>query len=204
MQEPTKYIEVPKVDPKTVVGAGKLQDLAIRCFQSGVDLVVFDQDLTPSQARNLSERMELRVIDRTQLILDIFSQRATTRDGKLQVELAQLKYRMPRLAQREDLSLSKDDLAVLANAKKAGAPVTLVLISGRPLVLGDALAQADAVVAAWLPGSEGQGVADVLLGDHKPTGKLPVSWPRSMAQLPINVGDATYDPLFPFGFGLTY
>ncbi|HET9315133.1 MAG TPA: glycoside hydrolase family 3 N-terminal domain-containing protein [Vicinamibacteria bacterium] len=105
---------------------------------------------------------------------------------------------------REDLSLSKDDLAVLANAKKAGAPVTLVLISGRPLVLGDALAQADAVVAAWLPGSEGQGVADVLLGDHKPTGKLPVSWPRSIAQLPINVGDATYDPLFPFGFGLTY
>jgi beta-glucosidase len=105
---------------------------------------------------------------------------------------------------RDDLSLSKDDLAVLANAKKAGAPVVLIVISGRPLILGEALAQADAVVAAWLPGSEGQGVADVLLGDHKPTGKLPVSWPRSMAQIPINVGDATYDPLFPFGFGLTY
>ena len=105
---------------------------------------------------------------------------------------------------RDDLSLSKDDLAVLANAKKAGAPVVLVVISGRPLILGEALTQADAVVAAWLPGSEGQGVADVLLGDHKPTGKLPVSWPRSMAQIPINVGDATYDPLFPFGFGLTY
>ena len=66
------------------------------------------------------------------------------------------------------------------------------------------LGTSDAVVAAWLPGSEGQGVADVLLGDHKPTGKLPVSWPRSMSQLPINVGDANYDPLFPFGFGLTY
>ena len=105
---------------------------------------------------------------------------------------------------RDDLSLSKDDLAVLANAKKAGAPVVLIVISGRPLILGEALTQADAVVAAWLPGSEGQGVADVLLGDHKPTGKLPVSWPRSMAQVPINVGDATYDPLFPFGFGLTY
>ncbi len=97
----------PKVDPKTVIGSGKLQDLMIRSFQSDVDLVVFDQDLTPTQARNLSERMELRVIDRTQLILDIFAQRATSRDGKLQVELAQLKYRMPRLAQRADLSLSR-------------------------------------------------------------------------------------------------
>jgi GTP-binding protein HflX len=96
-----------KVDPKTVVGSGKLQDLMIRSFQSDVDLIVFDQDLTPTQARNLSERMELRVIDRTQLILDIFAQRATSRDGKLQVELAQLKYRMPRLAQRADLSLSR-------------------------------------------------------------------------------------------------
>ena len=97
----------PKVDPKTVIGSGKLQDLMIRSFQSDVDLIVFDQDLTPTQARNLAERMELRVVDRTQLILDIFAQRATSRDGKLQVELAQLKYRMPRLAQRADLSLSR-------------------------------------------------------------------------------------------------
>jgi GTP-binding protein HflX len=96
-----------RLDPKTVVGSGKLQDLMIRAFQSDVGLVVFDQDLTPTQARNLSARMELRVIDRTQLILDIFAQRATSRDGKLQVELAQLKYRMPRLAQRADLSLSR-------------------------------------------------------------------------------------------------
>lgn len=105
---------------------------------------------------------------------------------------------------RDDLSLSRDDQAAVANAKKAGAPVVMVVVSGRPLILGDALAQADAVVAAWLPGSEGAGVADVLFGDHKPSGKLPVSWPRSMAQIPINVGDATYDPLFAFGFGLTY
>jgi beta-glucosidase len=105
---------------------------------------------------------------------------------------------------RDDLSLSREDQAAVANAKKSGAPVVLVVISGRPLILGEALTQADAVVAAWLPGSEGAGVADVLLGDHKPTGKLPVSWPRSMAQLPLNVGDANYDPLFAYGFGLTY
>ena len=97
----------PKVDPRTVLGAGKLSDLVIQCFQSDIDLVIFDQDLNPAQARNLSERMELRVIDRTQLILDIFAQRASTGDGKLQVELAQLRYMMPRLAQRADLSLSR-------------------------------------------------------------------------------------------------
>ncbi|MCP4904591.1 MAG: GTPase HflX [bacterium] len=97
----------PKVDPRTVLGSGKLSDLVIRCFQSNIDLVIFDQDMAPAQARNLSERMELRVIDRTQLILDIFAQRASTGDGKLQVELAQLRYRLPRLAQRADLSLSR-------------------------------------------------------------------------------------------------
>ena len=97
----------PRVDPQTVLGSGKLRDLMIRAFQSGTDLVIVDQDLTPTQARNLAARMELRVIDRTQLILDIFAQHATTRDGKLQVELAQLTYRMPRLAQRADVSLSR-------------------------------------------------------------------------------------------------
>lgn len=97
----------PRVDPKTVVGRGKLRDLVIQAFQRNVDLVIFDQDLTPTQARNLASRMELRVIDRTQLILDIFAQNASSRDGKLQVELAQLKYRLPHLAQRSDVSLSR-------------------------------------------------------------------------------------------------
>jgi len=92
----------------------------------------------------------------------------------------------------------------VANAKKAGLPVVLVIVSGRPLILGDALENSDAIVAAWLPGTEGGGVADVLFGDYKPTGKLSFTWPRSMDQIPINVGDATYDPLFAFGFGLTY
>jgi beta-glucosidase len=105
---------------------------------------------------------------------------------------------------RDDLSLSKVDRETIANVKKAGVPLVLVVVSGRPVILGDAVDMADAVVAAWLPGTEGQGVADVLFGDHKPTGKLPFSWPRSMEQIPINVGDAKYDPLFAYGFGLTY
>jgi beta-glucosidase len=108
------------------------------------------------------------------------------------------------MGDRRDLTLSEGDQATIANAKKAGIPVIVVLFSGRPLILNAALEQADAFIAAWLPGTEGLGIADVLFGDYKPTGKLPVSWPKSMAQIPVNVGDANYDPLFPFGFGLTF
>ena len=105
---------------------------------------------------------------------------------------------------REDLSLAKEDVAAIDKAKASGVPVVVVLLSGRPMLIENELKNANAFVAAWLPGTEGQGVADVLFGDFKPTGKLPHSWPRSMKQIPINVGDANYDPLFPFGFGLTY
>ena len=105
---------------------------------------------------------------------------------------------------RVDLSLSEEDRALVARLRKSGRPLIVVLLSGRPMLLGAVLDEADAVVAAWLPGTEGEGVADVLFGDKAPRGKLPHSWPRAMAQVPINVGDANYDPLFPYGFGLGY
>jgi beta-glucosidase len=108
------------------------------------------------------------------------------------------------LGDREDLGLAREDLEAIANVKKAGIPLVVVVVSGRPLILGDGLDMADAVVAAWLPGTEGAGVADVLFGDYRPTGKLSFSWPRSMGQIPIHIGDAKYSPQFPFGFGLTY
>lgn len=104
----------------------------------------------------------------------------------------------------EDLSLAPEDVAAIDNMKRAGIPVVVVLISGRPMIINSALEKADAFVAAWLPGTEGQGVADVLFGDYKPTGKLSFTWPRSVAQIPINVGDKNYDPLFKYGFGLNY
>ena len=72
------------------------------------------------------------------------------------------------------------------------------------MIIDAALKSSNAFVAAWLPGTEGQGIADVLFGDFAPTGKLPHSWPKTMKQIPINIGDHNYDPLFPFGFGLTY
>jgi beta-glucosidase len=105
---------------------------------------------------------------------------------------------------REDLSLDAEDASAIDRMKEAGIPVVVALISGRPLIVNEALAKADAFVAAWLPGTEGQGVADVLFGDYRPTGKLSFTWPRTNAQIPINVGDRGYNPLFPYGFGLTF
>lgn len=79
----------------------------------------------------------------------------------------------------------------------------VVLISGRPVVIQPYVSQIDALIAAWLPGTEGQGVADVLFGDYGFTGKLSRTWFKNVDQLPMNVGDSHYDPLFTFGFGLT-
>jgi GTPase len=86
-----------KADPRFLLGRGKLQELNLLALQKGVSLLIFDQELNPSQIRSITDQTELKVLDRTQLILDIFAQRARTREGKLQVELAQLKYLLPRL-----------------------------------------------------------------------------------------------------------
>jgi len=102
------------------------------------------------------------------------------------------------------LSLPSKDIAAINAVKQTGIPMVVILISGRPLILDSVLESADAFLAAWLPGTEGQGVADVIFGDYRPTGKLPCSWPRRLSQIPINIGDPDYDPLFTFGFGLTY
>ncbi|MGI8883464.1 MAG: GTPase HflX, partial [Pyrinomonadaceae bacterium] len=97
----------PEIDSRTVLGKGKLDELLIRSMRLGADLIVFDTELSPAQVRALSEATELKVIDRPQLILDIFAQRAQSREGKLQVELAQLKYLLPRLAQGQNPAFSR-------------------------------------------------------------------------------------------------
>jgi beta-glucosidase len=104
----------------------------------------------------------------------------------------------------KDMQLSVADKAAVDRVCSAAAKCVVVVVSGRPLILDPKqLSQIDGLVAAWLPGSEGAGVADTLFGKVPFTGKLPVTWPRTLAQEPINIGDADYDPLYRFGFGLT-
>jgi GTP-binding protein HflX len=96
-----------RIDPRTVMGSGKLDELLIRALQLGADLLVFDRELQPAQVRSISEATDLKVIDRSQLILDIFAQRAQSSEGKIQVELAQLKYLLPRLIVGQDSAFSR-------------------------------------------------------------------------------------------------
>ena len=95
------------IDPRTVLGRGKLQELLIRSLQLGADMLVFDRELTPAQVRSLSEATDLKILDRSQLILDIFAQRAQSHEGRIQVELAQLKYLLPRLIAGQDSAFSR-------------------------------------------------------------------------------------------------
>ena len=101
-----------------------------------------------------------------------------------------------------NLTIPEPGPSIITNVCGAVKCVVIV-ISGRPVVIQPYVDQIDALVAAWLPGTEGQGVADVLFGDYSFTGKLSRTWFRTVDQLPMNVGDKHYDPLFPFGFGLT-
>ncbi len=95
------------IDPRTVLGRGKLDELLIRALQLGADMLVFDRELSAAQVRSLAEATDLKIIDRSQLILDIFAQRAQSREGKIQVELAQLKYLLPRLIAGQDSAFSR-------------------------------------------------------------------------------------------------
>ena len=110
------------------------------------------------------------------------------------------------IGDKADLALSNDDVKLLDKLRPICPKLVVVLLSGRPMVVTDQLPNWDAFVAAWLPGTEGQGIADVLFGDQPFSGKLPYTWPRSNDQLPFdftNLPTGDQAPLFPFGFGLT-
>jgi beta-glucosidase len=108
---------------------------------------------------------------------------------------------------RTDLSFDRVDVDAVKRARAARVPVVVVLFSGRPLILDPIINDVDALIAAWLPGSEGDGITDVLFGAFDPKGRLPVTWPRSMSQIPINAAPGAKKPsgaLFDYGFGLSY
>jgi beta-glucosidase len=99
-------------------------------------------------------------------------------------------------------TLPAEDFALLSEARAAGKPVVAVIVSGRPVLITDHLADADAWIAAWLPGTEGDGIAEVLFGDHNFTGTLSHSWPQTEEL--VEKDDPAFVPLFPYGHGLTY
>ncbi|MBK6949067.1 MAG: glycoside hydrolase family 3 C-terminal domain-containing protein [Haliscomenobacter sp.] len=103
---------------------------------------------------------------------------------------------------RSSLVLGPEDVNLLKTLKEKGIPTIALLVSGRPMVFGELLPYSDAMLAVWYPGTEGDGIAEVLFGDYLPSGKLTHSWPKTMAQIPINVEDSHYNPLYGYKHGL--
>ncbi|MEU4481284.1 glycoside hydrolase family 3 N-terminal domain-containing protein [Micromonospora sp. NPDC023966] len=135
-----------------------------------------------------------------------YNQRGTGIDGTYRAAIAvvgETPYAEGQGDRTGSMSLDRDDLRTIATLRNAGVPVIVVLVSGRPMDISAELPRWDALLAAWLPGTEGGGVADVLFGGYAPTGKLPMTWMNSVSQQPINAGDGQV-PLFPQGYGLTY
>jgi beta-glucosidase len=102
-----------------------------------------------------------------------------------------------------DLNLPESDIQLIKKMKSYGKPVIVILITGRPIIIEPILHYSDVIMSAWLPGTEGNGITDVLFGDYYPKGLLSFTWPKNMEQIPMNFGDENYNPLFEYGFGIT-
>ena len=174
-----------------VVGAAA-DDLGMQCGGWTIDWQGGRGNVTRGGTTLLAAIREV-VSPKTQVVFSPDASDLKSADAVIAV-VGELPY-AEKLGDRRELNLSAGDLALIAKAKACGAPVVTILFSGRPLVLNSALADSDAFIAAWLPGTEGQGVADVLFGGCKFTGKLPCKWPGS--------GDQSAQPVFPFGYGFS-
>lgn len=158
-------------------------------------------DITPGTT--ILDGIEATVGDDTEIIYDAAARFEDVPDGNLPTCLgvvSELPY-AEGIGDSTDLALSDKDAGMVERLSERCDTLIIVIVSGRPLIITEYVDGVDALVAAWLPGTEGQGVADVLFGDMPFTGKLPFTWPRSVDQLPLGTSD---DPLFPYGHGLEY
>jgi len=201
LKNQNKLLPLKKTAARIHVGGKSADDLGNQCGGWTIDWQGKSGDVTPGGTTVLAA-IRQAVAKGTQVT---FSKDGTGAAGATVgvVVIGELPYAEGN-GDRADLSLAQEDVDAVANMKAAGIPVVVILFSGRPMILGGVLDQADAVVAAWLPGTEGEGIADVLFGDFRPTGKLSFAWPRSMAQVARHPGDKEYDPLFAFGYGLSW
>jgi len=155
----------------------------------------------PTDGTTVLEAVQRAVAPKTRVSSSIDG--AGVGDAKVAIAVIGEKPYAEGMGDRADLHLAPEDVATVARLKSSGAKVIAVILSGRPVFIEDVLAQADAVVAAWLPGSEGDGVADVLFGKYRPTGKLSFTWPKASSTT-LHRGDTGYETLFEFGWGLSY
>jgi len=196
-------LPLAKDTPTIFVGGVPADDLGMQCGGWTIEWQGKTGDLT--EGTTILEAIEATVGEDVDVSYNRFGKFDGTADVGIAV-VGEKPYAEGR-GDQDDLTLSKGDLAVIEKLRASSKTLIVILISGRPMVVTDVLDDADAFVAAWLPGTEGQGVTDALFGDAPFTGKLPFTWPRTNDQLPFDFDNLPTEgcdaPLFSFGYGLT-
>jgi beta-glucosidase len=199
LKNETKVLPLAKSTPTILVGGQAADDIGLQCGGWTIEWLGKPGAITPGTT--LLSGIRAVVSPTTQVIHEPDGQFEQFADHPAEVGitvLAETPY-AEGFGDRSDLSLPAEDVLLIERMRLRCRKLAVILLSGRPLILTDQLALIDGLVAAWLPGSEGQGVAEVLFGDLPFTGKLPYDWPRDMGQVPM---PADARPLFPFGYGL--
>lgn len=189
-------LPIPPEDKKILVVGPAANDLGVQCGGWTIDWQGGHGEITPG-GTTLVEGIREVVGDSAEVTFSPEGKTAGDFDMIL-VAVGEEPY-AEGSGDADSLALDKEQLQLIERAQRWNTPVCLVLFSGRPLELSDTALNCEAIVAAWLPGTEGAGVADVLFGKAPATGNLSFTWPRSTTQHPINVGDAPYDCLYPLG-----
>lgn len=200
LKNENKILPLPKNNKKILVVGKAADDIGLQC--GGWTIAWGGAEGNITKGTTILEAIKKAVEPNTTVTYSVDGKNLSDADVAIAV-IGEKPYAEGQ-GDRTDLSLSPEDINLITNIKSRDIPLIVILISGRPMIITNIIEECDAFIAAWLPGTEGEGVADVLFGDYKPTGKLSNSWPKSMSQIPINVGDNNYDPLFPYGFGLSY
>ncbi len=199
-------LPLAKDAPLILVAGQAADDMGIQCGGWTIEWQGQSGNITPGTT--ILEAIQNTVSENTAVRYSPSGQFERPIDGRADVGIVVVG-EMPYaegVGDQEDLTLSEADITLIENVGERSKKTVVILVSGRPMIVTTALDQWDALVAAWLPGTEGQGVADVLFGDYAFTGKLPYTWPRWMNQLPYDLKDIPTTgceaPLFPIGYGL--
>ncbi|HNB55076.1 MAG TPA: glycoside hydrolase family 3 C-terminal domain-containing protein, partial [Anaerolineales bacterium] len=208
LQNVNSALPLAKDTPLIFVAGEYADNIGVQCGGWTIEWQGQAANITPGTT--LLEAVEATVSEGTQVQYNRFGRFENVLDANNQPAIADVGIVVigeapyaEGVGDRENLALTESEINLITQVRAQVKKLVVIIISGRPLIITDQLPLADAWVAAWLPGTEGQGVADVLFGDFPFTGKLSFSWPRSMEQVPLSALQASEEgPLFPLGFGL--
>jgi beta-glucosidase len=191
-------VPLNKTLPRLLVAGRAADDMGYQCGGWSIEWMGAPGNVT--EGTTLLQGIQMAVSATTEVIYDSNAEFGADSHAEVGIAVVAEAPYAEGFGDRADLTLPASDIALINRLKSHCSKVVVILLSGRPLIVTEFVGDWNAFIAAWLPGTEGQGVADVLFGDAPFTGSLPHTWPRDMNQVPLN--QPTPNPLWPFGFGL--